>query len=266
MGELTGFPNVFMGLAGNIEKGNKGFEMTSKNGLEMSTTFHIRSFVRRGGRLTRAQSLALHTLWPRYGVDGDGPLDLRQLFNRDAPRMMEIGFGMGDALAAMAAAHPQCDYLGIDVHEAGIGRLLRLAQERQLDNLKVIRGDAVVLLRNRMRGAVLDAIMVFFPDPWPKKRHHKRRLVRTDMVALLAERIKPGGRLLLATDWEDYARQMLEVIEADGGFRNLAGAGRFCDDPGERPVTRFQQRGERLGHTIFDLRFERVSAPTQNCR
>ena len=219
---------------------------------------HIRSFVRRGGRLTRAQSLALETLWPLYGVDGDGELDLQQIFNRDAPRVLEIGFGMGDALAAMAVAHPQRDFLGIDVHEAGIGRLLWFAQERQLDNLRIIRGDAVVLLRDRMRGAALDVVMVFFPDPWPKKRHHKRRLVRPDLVALLAERIKPGGQLQLATDWEDYAWQMLEVVEADSAFRNLAGSGRFCDDPGERPVTRFQQRGERLGHAIFDLRFERV--------
>ena len=246
-----------MGLAGNTEKGNKGFEMVLTTDRVPPPAPHIRSFVRRGGRLTRAQSQALEFLWPRYGVDGDGPVDLQQIFNRIAPRMMEIGFGMGDALAAMAAAHPERDYLGIDVHEAGIGRLLWFAQEGQLDNLKVIRGDAIVLLRDRMHAAVLDAVMVYFPDPWPKKRHHKRRLVNPFLVTLLSERIKDGGQLQLATDWEPYAYQMLEVIEANGAFHNLAGSGRFCDDPGERPVTRFQQRGERLGHAIFDLRFER---------
>jgi len=247
-----------MGLAGNIQKGNKGHEMTVKSDSQSPCSKYIRSFVRRGGRLTRAQSQALQTLWPRYGVDDDAAVDLREIFQRDAPRLLEIGFGMGDALAAMAAAHPEQDYLGIDVHEAGIGRLLWFAEEQQLGNLKVIRGDAVEVLRDRMQGAVLDAVMVFFPDPWPKKRHHKRRLVCPDVVSLMASRIKPGGRFLLATDWEEYAWQMLRVIEADGAFRNLAGAGNFCGDSGERPVTRFQQRGERLGHAIFDLRFERT--------
>jgi tRNA (guanine-N7-)-methyltransferase len=241
-------------------KGNKGFVMTSGTPPETPRSSHIRSFVRRGGRLTRAQNLALQNLWPRYGLDPDGPLDLQQAFGRDAPRVLEIGFGMGDALAAMAAAHPERDYLGIDVHEAGIGRLLHMADEAGLENLRVLRGDAVVVLRERLHGPALDAIMVFFPDPWPKKRHHKRRLIRPGVVALLADRIKTGGQLQLATDWQAYAEQMLEVIEANGRFRNLAGVGRFCEDAGERPVTRFQQRGERLGHGIFDLRFERMAA------
>ena len=249
---------MFMGLADNIKKGNKGFEMVTITDFEAPPVAHIRSFVRRGGRLTRAQRLALENLWPRYGVEGDGRVDPQKIFGRDAPCMLEIGFGMGDALAAMASAHPQRNYLGIDVHEAGIGRLLWFAEEGNIDNLKVIRGDAVVLLRDRLRGAIFDAIMVFFPDPWPKKRHHKRRLIRPDFVALMAERIKVGGRLQLATDWQEYAEQMLQVIEAGGAFRNLAGPGNFSTDPGERPVTRFQQRGERLGHVIFDLQFARV--------
>lgn len=249
---------MFMGLAGNIKKGNKGFDMATRTNLEAPPMRHIRSFVRRGGRLTRAQSQALETFWPTYGVADEGPLDLQQIFVRDAPRLLEIGFGMGHALAAMAAANRHQDYLGIDVHEAGIGRLLWFADEAKLDNLRVIRGDAVELLRDRLCGAVFDAVMVFFPDPWPKKRHHKRRIIRPDVVALLADRIKVGGQLQLATDWQAYAEQMLEVVEAHGALRNLAGPGHFCDDPGERPVTRFQQRGERLGHGIFDLRFERI--------
>jgi tRNA (guanine-N7-)-methyltransferase len=247
-----------MGLADSIQKGNKGFEMVTVTGLEDSSAAHIRSFVRRGGRLTRAQRQALEDLWPRFGLDVDGPLNWREIFGRDAPLMLEIGFGMGDSLAAMAGANPQRDYLGIDVHEAGIGRLLWFANEAQAKNLKVIRGDAMVLLRDRVQGAVFDAVMVFFPDPWPKKRHHKRRLICLEFVALLAERIKVGGQLQLATDWQAYAEQMLEVVEADGAFRNLAGPGSFAAGPGERPVTRFQQRGERLGHSIYDLRFERL--------
>lgn len=234
--------------------------MSARTPPETPRSSHIRSFVRRGGRLTKAQNLALQTLWPRYGLDLDGPLDLHRAFGRDAPRVMEIGFGMGDALAAMAAAHPERDYLGIDVHEAGIGRLLHMADDAGLENLRVLRGDAVVLLRERLHRPALDVVMVFFPDPWPKKRHHKRRLIRPEVVTLLADRIKVGGQLQLATDWQDYAEQMIEVIEASGQFRNLAGVGQFCDDAGERPVTGFQQRGERLGHDIFDLRFERLAA------
>ncbi len=240
-------------------KGNKGFVMSAATPPETPRSSHIRSFVRRGGRLTKAQNLALQNLWPRYGLDEDGPLDLRQAFGRDAPRVLEIGFGMGDALAAMAAAHPERDYLGIDVHEAGIGRLLHMADEAGIENLRVLRGDAVVVLRERLQGPALDAVMVFFPDPWPKKRHHKRRLIRPEVVALLADRIRTGGQLHLATDWQAYAEQMLEVIEANGQFRNLAGVGQFCEDAGDRPVTRFQQRGERLGHGIYDLRFERIA-------
>lgn len=247
-----------MGLADTIHKGNKGDEMVTLTDSEVPSVTHIRSFVRRGGRLTRAQRQALENLWPRYGIGGDGRLDPEQIFGRDAPCIIEIGFGMGDALAAMASAHPERDYLGIDVHEAGIGRLLWFAEERKLDNLKVVRGDAVVFLRDRVQDSALDAVMVFFPDPWPKKRHHKRRLIRPDFVALLAERLKTGGQLQLATDWQEYADHMLQVIEANRAFRNLAGPGRFSSGPGERPVSRFQQRGERLGHSIFDLHFERV--------
>ena len=220
---------------------------------------YIRSFVRRNGRLTQAQGKALQELWPRYGVDDVGSLDLDQVFAREAPRYLEIGFGMGDALAAMAAANPQRDYLGIDVHEAGIGRVMRLAEQASVTNLRIIRGDAVSLLRDRLNEAVFDALLVYFPDPWPKKRHHKRRLVRPDFVKLFSQRIKPAGLLHLATDWQAYAQVMLEVVEQDGSFRNLAGPGRFSESPGERPSTRFQRRGERLGHAIFDLHFERLA-------
>ncbi len=229
------------------------------NGAPLRT---VRSYVRRAGRVTRAQARALEALWPRYGVDaGGGPLDLDGLFGRRAPRYLEIGFGMGDALAAMAAAHPERDYLGVEVHEAGIGRLLVLAARAGLANLRVLRGDAVQVLRERVPDRALDAVLIFFPDPWPKKRHHKRRLLQAPFVSLLARRLAPGAVLQLATDWEPYAQQMMEVIEAHGGFLNLAGAGRYAADPGERPVTKFQRRGERLGHAIFDLQFRREDSP-----
>jgi tRNA (guanine-N7-)-methyltransferase len=218
----------------------------------------VRSFVRRAGRVTRAQARALTQLWPRFGVEDAGVLDLDALFARRAARFLEIGFGMGDALAAMAAAAPQRDFLGIDVHEAGIGRLLALAEHADLHNLRVLRGDAVVLLRERLAPGSLDGVLIFFPDPWPKKRHHKRRLIQSGFIDLLACRVKPRGLLHLATDWAPYAEQMLQVVEADGRWRNLAGPGGYAPDAAERPQTRFQSRGERLGHRIFDLRFRRV--------
>jgi tRNA (guanine-N7-)-methyltransferase len=180
------------------------------------------------------------------------------VFGRDAPCHLEIGFGMGDALAELAAAHPERNYLGVDVHEAGIGRLLHLLGEGGLENVRVARGDAVSLLRERIAPGALDAALAFFPDPWPKKRHHKRRLIQPPFVALLASRMAVGGLLHLATDWAPYAEWMLESVEANGCFVNLAGAGRFASDPGERPETRFERRGERLGHAIVDLRFRRL--------
>jgi len=219
----------------------------------------VRSYVRRAGRVTRAQARALAELWPEFGVDGEGPLDLAALFGREAPRVLEIGFGMGDALAAMAAAHPERDYLAIDVHDAGVGRLLRLVHEAGLRNVRVAHGDAVPLLRERIAAGALDAVLIFFPDPWPKKRHHKRRLIQAPFVSLLAERLRGDGLLHLATDWAPYAEQMLEVVESDGRFQNLAGPHRHAADPGERPPTRFERRGARLGHAIADMRFRRLA-------
>jgi tRNA (guanine-N7-)-methyltransferase len=203
----------------------------------------------------------LATYWRVYGVEGVGPLHLPGLFGREAPCHLEIGFGMGDALAELAQAHPERNYLGVDVHEAGIGRLLHLLAERGLDNVRVARGDAVSLLRERIALRALDAVLVFFPDPWPKKRHHKRRLIQPPFVDLLASRLTAGGLLHLATDWAPYATWMLEAIEPSGCFVNEADSGHFAPDPGERPTTRFERRGERLGHGIVDLRFRR--APDQ---
>ena len=223
----------------------------------------IRSFVRRTGRVTRAQARALDSLWHRFGASAEqlGALDL--LFGRSAPRYLEVGFGMGDALASMATDHPQRDYLGVEVHEAGIGRLLCLAEAAGLENLRVVRGDVISLLGESLEPSSLDAVLIFFPDPWPKKRHHKRRLVQPPLMPLLARCLRPGGKLHLATDWTPYAEQMLEVVQGHGAFRNLAGAGCYAKTPDERPVTKFQRRGERLGHTIHDLIFRLEDGVTE---
>ncbi|MBU6379603.1 MAG: tRNA (guanosine(46)-N7)-methyltransferase TrmB, partial [Gammaproteobacteria bacterium] len=178
----------------------------------------IRSFVLRAGRITAAQQRALETLWPRYGLEpplpSAAPLDLDAVFGRHAPRSLEIGFGNGDNLLALAAAHPERDFIGVEVHRAGVGHLLLCAEAAGLDNLRVICHDAVEVLEQAIAPAALDEVLILFPDPWHKKRHHKRRLVQPAFVALLASRLAPGGRLQLATDWEPYAQQMLEVVGA----------------------------------------------------
>lgn len=218
----------------------------------------IRSFVRREGRITDGQRRALAELLPRYGVEpGEAPLDFRALFGRDAPAHLEIGFGNGEALAAMAAAHPRNNYLGIEVHRPGVGALLRRIEAESLANVRVACTDARELLERRVPESSLSAVYVFFPDPWHKKRHHKRRLVQPEFVALLSRKLKTGGTLHLATDWEDYARQMLALLSADTGFENAAGPGQYAPRPETRPRTRFERRGQRLGHGVWDLVFRR---------
>ena len=218
----------------------------------------IRSFVRRQGRITLAQNAALETLWPVYGLDPGLPFNPQEAFGRDAPLVLEIGFGNGESLAAMAAAAPEKGFLGIEVHRPGVGHLLLKAQELGLDNVRVYCADAVEILRDRIGANSLDGVQVFFPDPWHKKRHHKRRLIDAEFVALLADRLKPGGVLHCATDWEHYAAQMLEVLEADRSLRNRAGKGSFSERPIHRPLTKFELRGQRLGHGVWDLLFEKV--------
>jgi tRNA (guanine-N(7)-)-methyltransferase (EC 2.1.1.33) len=218
----------------------------------------IRSFVRREGRLTPAQASALATLLPRYGVPtGDGPLDLDALFGRRAPRVLEIGFGAGEQLLARAAAEPQHDFLGIEVHRPGIGRLLHEAERLDLGNLRVAGEDAVELLRRRLPAASITELLLYFPDPWPKKRHHKRRIVQPEFAALVARALPAGGLWRLATDWADYAAQMREVLDAAPDFVNAGDADGYATRPDSRPPTRFERRGERLGHAVFDLLYRR---------
>jgi len=220
----------------------------------------IRSYVLRAGRMTDAQARALAQLWPIYGIAADEPLDLLQLFGRDAPCSLEIGFGNGDNLIALAAAHPERDFIGVEVHAPGVGHLLHTAAEAGLKNLRVAQHDAVELLRERVAPQSLDAILVLFPDPWPKKRHHKRRLVNTEFAALAASRLVPGGTLQLATDWTPYAESMCEVLNAAPELRNRATDGSYVPRNPGRLRTRFEARGERLGHAVHDLCFERISA------
>lgn len=220
----------------------------------------IRSFVVRAGRMTEGQQRALEEQWPRYGIEaGSEPIGLAQLFGRRAPVTLEIGFGNGDNLFALAEAHPERDFIGVEVHPPGVGHLLRKASAANLANLKVIQQDAVEVLNQRIAPESLDAILVLFPDPWHKKRHHKRRLVNPDFASLAASRLALGGTLQLATDWTPYAEWMLEVLNTAPGLRNVAADGRYVPRNPGRIRTRFEARGERLGHAVHDLCYEKIS-------
>jgi tRNA (guanine-N7-)-methyltransferase len=218
----------------------------------------VRSFVVRGGRTTEAQRRALAELWPRFGVDfSHEALELDSLFGRSAPRVVEIGFGNGEHLVALAGRQPERDFLGIEVHPPGVGRLLLALAASHVKNVRVSCHDAVEVLEMQIPSGSLAEIKILFPDPWPKKRHHKRRLIQPAFAACLADRLMSGGRLQLATDWEPYAQQMLQVLNACPTLENLAPAGSFADEPRERLPTRFEQRGRRLGHEVWELAFRR---------
>ncbi|MBU1193126.1 MAG: tRNA (guanosine(46)-N7)-methyltransferase TrmB [Gammaproteobacteria bacterium] len=218
---------------------------------------HVRSFVRREGRITQSQQRALSELLPRYGLALDGILDLDAIFGRSAPRTLEIGFGNGASLATMAAQAPEQDFLGIEVHRPGVGHLLQDIERQALSNLRVICADAVEVLQQHIPPSSLDRVLLFFPDPWPKKRHHKRRILQASFVELIRERLKPGGHFHMATDWQEYAEQMLEVMDNSAGFTNSAGRGQYAVKPDYRPETKFERRGLKLGHGVWDLVFVR---------
>lgn len=216
----------------------------------------IRSFVLRLSRTSHAQRRAVDELLPRYGIPfAPGVLDFDAVWGRRAPRILEIGFGMGEALLALAEAHPGQDYLGIEVHTPGVGNLLKELEARRVANVRIVQHDAVEVLRDMVAPDSIDGVHVFFPDPWPKKRHHKRRLIQPAFVHLLASRIRPGGYLHLATDWEEYAGQMLAVVGAEPLLRNAVDG--FAPRPASRPLTKFEARGLNLGHAVRDLLFER---------
>lgn len=218
----------------------------------------IRSFVLRQGRVSNAQARYLEEGAPRWGISyAKAVLDLDQAFGRRAPRILEIGCGMGETTVAIAAAHPENDYLGIEVHTPGVGNLYKEIALRELTNVRVVQHDAVEVVGDMLAEASLAGIHVYFPDPWPKKRHHKRRLLQPPFVALLATRLAPGGYFHCATDWEEYALQMLEVLGAEPLLENTAAG--FAPRPDYRPLTKFEQRGRRLGHGVWDVIFKRRS-------
>src|SRR5450830_1590646 len=227
-------------------------------------TRHIRSFVLRQGRVSPAQQRACEELLPRFGIPyAAQPLDLKLAFGRNAPRILEIGFGMGDSTAAIALAHPENDYLALEVHTPGVGNLLKLIDAQQISNIRIIRHDAVEVLRDMLVAASLDGVHIFFPDPWHKARHNKRRLIQAPLVAKLAARLKVGGYIHCATDWQHYAEQILEVLSAEPLLKNTADKTHpellgYAPKPHYRPLTKFENRGIKLGHGVWDVVFERV--------
>lgn len=219
----------------------------------------IRSFVLREGRITHAQQRAFAEHWARFGIDYTAqPRDLDALFGRAAPRVLEIGFGNGEALAWAAEHDPARDYLGIEVHRPGAGRLMNALAARDARNVRLWNHDAVDVLRNEIAEAALDEVRIWFPDPWPKKRHHKRRLIQPPFVELLAARVKPDGLLHLATDWPEYALHMREVLATQAGWRLRVGESGEAKRPAWRIETRFERRGLDLGHPVTDLLYDRV--------
>ena len=217
---------------------------------------HIRSFVLRQGRVSNAQQRCYDTLMPQHGIRySTQVLDLDTVFGRDAPKILEIGFGMGETTAAIAHAHPHNDYLAIEVHTPGVGSLLKQIEEKQLSNIRIIQHDAVEVLRDMLADSVLDGVHIFFPDPWHKARHNKRRLIQPPFVAQLVQKLKSGGYIHVATDWQDYAEQVLAVLSAEPLLENTAAD--YAPRPDYRPLTKFEQRGLRLGHGVWDLVFRR---------
>jgi len=218
----------------------------------------IRSFVLRQGRLTKGQERAFATGWPTFGLEyTDQKVEVSQLFNRmDSRKILEIGFGMGDATAKIAQALPDADFLAVEVHTPGIGSLLKLMQEKDIHNIRIIQHDAVEVLQNMLADESLDGVHIFFPDPWHKKRHHKRRLIQAEFVKLLCSKLKIGGYLHVATDWQEYAEWVLTVLNAETMLKNTAQD--YAEKPSYRPLTKFENRGILLGHGVWDLVFTRV--------
>ena len=222
---------------------------------EQSPTRKIRSFIRRQGRITQGQEFALEHHWDKFCLAPDTVLDVRQVFGRDAPLTLEIGFGNGECLAQLAAANPDKDYIGIEVHRPGVGHLLMRLEEQGLHNVRVYCHDAIEILTNSVADNSLAAVHLFFPDPWHKRKHHKRRIVQASFVDLLAKKLQSGGYFHAATDWEHYAKAMLEILSVDKRFVNASPTDTYCERPAYRPLTKFERRGLRLGHGVWDLIF-----------
>ncbi|MCL1094556.1 tRNA (guanosine(46)-N7)-methyltransferase TrmB [Shewanella kaireitica] len=219
----------------------------------------VRSFVLREGRLTKGQAQAMEQQWPSMGLDyTPEAIDLVEVFGREADTVLEIGFGMGGSLVEMAKASPELNFIGIEVHKPGVGACLSVAAEAGVTNLRVYHHDALEVLENSIAEGSLARVQLFFPDPWHKKRHHKRRIVQAPFAELIRSKLKVGGVFHLATDWENYSEHMLEVMNAAPGYKNQSTTGDVVERPEHRPLTKFEARGHRLGHGVWDLMFERV--------
>lgn len=225
---------------------------------EKTPSRRIRSFIRRQGRITQGQQLALDNHWDRYCLDPNADYDFSQVFGRTAPLIVEIGFGAGDSLAKMAAANPDNDYIGIEVHRPGVGHLMLLLDQQGLTNVRIYCHDAIEIIERKIADNSLAGVHLFFPDPWPKKKHHKRRIVRPSFVESLTKKLQSGGYFHAATDWQNYAENMLEVLSAGTSISNTSDTGDYCERPEYRPLTKFEQRGIRLGHGVWDLIFKKA--------
>ena len=220
----------------------------------------IRSYVIRGGRMTAAQEQAYSAHWSKWGLSVDqGLVDIEAEFGRSACRVLEIGFGMGASLAEMAEKDSNTDFIGVEVHPPGVGKLMHIMNERGIDNIRIFCHDAVEVIQNNLEDSSFDTIQIFFPDPWHKKRHHKRRLIQPEFIEKLRRKLKPGGCLHMATDWQNYAEHMLEILNDSSGYLNLSADRTYIERPSNRPLTKFEQRGERLGHGVWDLKFKRIT-------
>ncbi len=220
----------------------------------------VKSFVKREGRTTKAQARALEEFWPTMGIEYTGePVDLKEIFGRDAPVVLEIGFGMGKSLVEMAANAPDMNFIGIEVHRPGVGACLSEAGELGLTNLRVMEHDAVEVFNNMLPDNSLSRIQLYFPDPWHKKRHHKRRIVQPEFAQTVRSKLAIGGYFHMATDWENYAEHMAEVMNDAAGYKNTADEGDYVPRPDYRPITKFETRGQKLGHGVWDLIYERIS-------
>lgn len=208
--------------------------------------------------MTLGQQQALEKYWDKYCLDPRNRYDFTEVFGRSAPTIVEIGFGNGESLAQMAASHPELNYIGIEVHQPGVGHLMLQLEQQGLHNVRIYCHDAIEILEQQLSDDSLAGLHLFFPDPWPKKRHHKRRIVRPDFVGLLMRKLAPGGYFHAATDWEHYAEHMLKVLSAANGLMNASKTGDFCERPEYRPVTKFENRGLRLGHGVWDLIFFKI--------
>jgi len=226
--------------------------------IEKESHPRIRSFIRRQGRATAGQQNAIDNVWDSYCLDPAKTYDYAQVFGKDAPLIVEIGFGNGSSLAAMAEANPDLNYLGIEVHRPGIGHLMLLLEEKGISNVKIYHHDAIEILEQKIPNHSLAGVHLFFPDPWQKRRHHKRRIVRPSFVDLLNDKLMPDGYFHAATDWDHYAKDMLKTLSANNKLRNTSTNNQYCERPEYRPLTKFENRGVRLGHGVWDLIFKKV--------